>query len=456
MAVDITRDTWDRTKHFSRVLMQQGRVQVDADFNEQVAILLHYVQTVVADLIGPYAGPQEGAGFAIGVRPGNRPNTIDDLTIGAGHYYVDGILCENDAEATYYTQADYPLDREVDELPDPPFLVYLDVWERQITAYEDPDIREVALGGADTAARTKVVWQVRLLKLDGGNNCGDIDPTWEDLVGRWRPANRGRLKAKARDPQESDLAEPCVIPPESRYRGIENQLYRVEIHRGGRDGEASFKYSRENATVVFPIRSIEGTEVTLEDLGRDSRFGLQAGDWVEIVDDDAVLQDRAHDERATSLIQVVDIDPIDLIVTLDRAPTAVVGQNPLRHPLLRRWDQRQGDPARGGLQIGNNGVVTVVEGRWFTLEEGVQILFQPPPGGEPPTEYRAGDYWLIPARTATGDVEWPGDVGNPEARPPHGVEHHFAPLAVIGIGNTLGGDCRCRFAPLECLPEEMP
>jgi len=38
---------------------------------------------------------------------------------------------------------------------------------------------------------------------------------------------------------------------------------------------------------------------------------------------------------------------------------------------------------------------------------------------------------LIPTRTATGDVEWPGEVGQPEARPPHGVEHHYAPLAVV-------------------------
>ena len=40
---DITRATFHRVKHFSRVLMQQGRVQLDADWNEQVSILLHYL-----------------------------------------------------------------------------------------------------------------------------------------------------------------------------------------------------------------------------------------------------------------------------------------------------------------------------------------------------------------------------------------------------------------------------
>ena len=44
---DITRDTFDPSKHFSRVLMQQGRVQLDADWNEQISILVHYLLDMV-------------------------------------------------------------------------------------------------------------------------------------------------------------------------------------------------------------------------------------------------------------------------------------------------------------------------------------------------------------------------------------------------------------------------
>ena len=39
-------------------------------------------------------------------------------------------------------------------------IVYLDVWERDITSAQDDAIREVALGGADTSARAQIVWQV--------------------------------------------------------------------------------------------------------------------------------------------------------------------------------------------------------------------------------------------------------------------------------------------------------
>jgi hypothetical protein len=45
MKGDFSRDSFDPVKHFSRVLQQQGRVQLDADWNEQAAILLHYLRT---------------------------------------------------------------------------------------------------------------------------------------------------------------------------------------------------------------------------------------------------------------------------------------------------------------------------------------------------------------------------------------------------------------------------
>ncbi len=52
MKGDFSRLTFDPRKNFSSVLMQQGRVQLDADWNEQGAILLHYVRTLAA---GPEA-----------------------------------------------------------------------------------------------------------------------------------------------------------------------------------------------------------------------------------------------------------------------------------------------------------------------------------------------------------------------------------------------------------------
>src|SRR5258708_663409 len=90
---DVTRDTFYGFKHFSRVLMQQGRVHLDADWNEQTSILLRYLQALAADLIGPHGGPDPDGAFS------SFKITMDaavpnDFIIGSGHYYVDGILCE--------------------------------------------------------------------------------------------------------------------------------------------------------------------------------------------------------------------------------------------------------------------------------------------------------------------------------------------------------------------------
>lgn len=427
MKGDFTRNTFEPAKQFTRVLMQQGRVQLDADWNEQGAIWLHYLQALAADLIGPHAGPQGNVGFEITpVADGGRP--ITDLQIGNGRYYVDGLLCENPARydengnvipVTYYGQTNYPLDDGQAPLPDLPFLVYLDVWERLITAVEDDSIREVALGGADTAVRAQLVWQVKVsaeVPDDPAN-----DRNWREFTERWQPANRGLLKARTQ--QGNDRPDDaCITPPDARYRGAENQLYRVEIHqssfdRNGRPQQATFKWSRDNGSVIFPIRRLSGAVAAVEGLGRDGRAGLQPGDWVEVMDDGYALRGEPG-----PLLTVQAVDPLAMTVTLSAAPGVTYDEQSPTHPLLRRWDSR--------------GAVKIEEGRFLLLEDGIEIAFQSlEEQGENHT-YRSGDYWLIPARTATGDVEWPGPVDNPAWLPPHGVAHHYAPLAIVNGVNA--------------------
>jgi len=435
MQGDFTRNTFDKNKHLLRVLMQQGRVQLDADWNEQVSIFWHYLQTLAEDLIGSHGGVADS--FKIE----SLIENTSDFSVQAGHYYVNGILCENSKTINYTKQQGF-LSLQQDLKQKTIYLVYLDVWERHITYIEDANIREVALGGPDTATRTKVVWQVKTQELDSAtSSCADIKRSWSQLTEQWQPKNRGRLKAKAKSGETSDSSDPCIIDPKASYRGAENQLYRVEVHTGGevRTGSkvpsATFKWSRENGSVIFPIRQLSGTIVTLEDLGRDSRFSLKEGDWVEIVDDDYVLQNLTE-----PLLQVKKINSTDLEVTLNKASTSNVGTDPTKHPLLRRWDHRQGDLNKNYPQLSDTNAAVIEEDKWLTLENGIQIGF------ELGATYRTGDYWLIPARTATGDVEWPGSTSDPLPLPPHGVEHHYAKLAVISVGPsgqvTIVDDCR--------------
>ena len=165
MKGDFTRVTFDPAKHYSRVLMQQGRVQLDADWNEQADILLHYLRTLAADLIGPFGAPPKkdgtaGEGFKLEFRSKAGGGT-SDFALLPGRYYVDGIVVENPREWIYSDDETpgNPLPRKLEE-PER-YLLYLDVWERHVIYLQDELLREVALLGPDTATRSKVVWRVR-------------------------------------------------------------------------------------------------------------------------------------------------------------------------------------------------------------------------------------------------------------------------------------------------------
>jgi hypothetical protein len=485
MKGDFTRDTFDQRKHYIRVNMQQGRVQLDADWNEETSIILHYLQSLAKDIIGTQGGPSEGCGFEI-IPLINEKNSDLDFAISCGHYYVDGILCENDSPTitikrvkkpnrrsiheenvkcvwqksrekpdrfegakkdrlyvtTYTTQPDYPL-LEFEKLAietESSYLVYLDVWERHITHLDDPEIREVALGQADTCTRTKIIWQVKI--------CDPKTNRWEKgkldrnklqklLQEKLQPKNRGRMKARTKQPIK-DESELSATDPNAGYVGIENQLYRVEIHRGSERRRPTFKWSRDNGSVAFPISNLEGKIVTLKTLGIDEKNSLREGDFVEIEDDDYVLRNRTE-----ILLEIDKIDMKGLKVFLKEEPKSNVGRNPEKHPLLRRWDHKKGESEKAGLTL-DGGAILIRENIWLDLEKGIQILF------EEGQTYRRGDYWLIPARTATRNIEWPGTSANPESIHPHGVMHHYAPLAIIyRINKTLRiRDCRLKFRAL--------
>ncbi|WP_369034709.1 DUF6519 domain-containing protein [Streptomyces adonidis] len=466
MHADLSRLTFRPDRHYSAVIAQQGRVQLDADANEQAAIQLHQARTLAADLIGPHGGPRGSAGFRVEYVGGRHD--IDTLYIHGGRYYVDGILLDanrpapgtpvpaddedaQDAPAhepdttqppaywTYWDQPDGFRDPEKpgDRLPSPaqsPFLVYLKVWERAVTAAEDPALREVALGAAlpDTAARVKVVWQVLPLSL-AALEIDEPEPSKEVVSAafdRWalkQSTPTARLAARSERPDHAD-EDPCLVKPDARYRGPENQLYRVEIHDSGEAKAASFKWSRENGSVVFPVDELDGTWVQLASLGYDDKLDLDVGDRVEFTD-------TAYASRLEPLplLRVEELDLPGRRVRLSAEPEPGVGRLPHLNPFLRRWDHHEGPKRKGRTTALRNGAVPVTEGEWLPLEDGVEVYFAKG------AAYTTGDHWLIPARTATGSVEWPVDQARrPLLQAPGGIVRSFAPLALVkGEGSTV-------------------
>ncbi len=515
MKGDFSRNTFNSRKRYSGVLMQQGRVQLDADWNEQLQIEHYRTETEAVDVIGLCGVPKKTDGFKLEV-------IKDDLIISPGRIYVDGLLCElessfvpisfvqgQDQQAvvpaliiderafkagqwlrvsadgqapkivritetdeaqrlleldqsiaayrnqqnagvqrvvSYTSQPDYltpkyataadPAKGELSKLKldDGTYLAYLHVWEEHITALDDPLIRETALGGPDTTTRIKNVWQVELLpaatiipdknKLDGKQpSCRTRFKEWDDLVA----ASTGRMNARANFVE--DDKNPCLLPPDSGYQRLENQLYRVEIQKGGPLGTATFKWSRENGSILTTIEKVQGNTFTVADVGKDEFLSFVAGGWAEIVDDEAVQENTPY-----QLVHINRVDTNKHEIELDALDAGFQTKKRLK---LRRWDHA-GESIPDALKT---------EAKWTSLEGGVEVYFHA-------GTYRAGDYWLIPARTATGDIEWPPYAipnTKPIPQPPRGTRHHYCRLALIEVGKgatKIVDDCRKLFPTL--------
>ena len=599
MKGDFTRFTFQPQKHYSSVLMQQGRLQLDADWNEQMSILNHLNQLQARDLIGSAAGTSQikggyqilpaaaevqsstgkiqaidnnlsqikitetkaqiSKGDTITVNGQLRlvvdqtlDNNIDtlqltldtpfdslpsadqtttfqyqkqkpivDFLITEGRFYIEGILCELspgtpillewlsptqvkiptakldgrllannqwveievlrgdiqpvtlnkivninlkdftlDLEAaiaepppnqtlklrrltTYTTQANYA--STTDSLQSEAiYLVYLDVWQRHVTALDDRELQEVALNGLDTATRLQTIAQVKLLDITTDlKDCKkstteqsssfdstkllfkrkpvlsalDTLPTWRSLSNR----SVSMTATTALDPTNA-------IDTSGSYQGGDNRLYRVEIHQSGTMDKATFKWSRDNGSIVSAIAKIEGDVVYLKGSVQDEYklFGQtssqsnssrsQENSWVEIISEAQEL-----DNQPGVLVQIRDVKPPNLLL-LDMSQVQgtslpkVTPETVEEKFKVRRWDGQKGTSFN-----------------WQTLEKGIQIQF----GADSDVPFKTGDYWLISAR-ADQPIDWPRDLaqpkqplGRPIAQLPDGIRHDYGILAIV-------------------------
>ena len=157
MGGDYTRFTFDPIKGFSGVHKQQGRVSLDSEFNEFEEILDRRDRAEMYDTVGQAVYAADHA-RRVSRSPSARGGK---LTIGHGRMYVDGILAECFGDMT--NPANTNFDEHMNDLvgndplfydqqpffySTPPFpalsptpgvinLVYLDVWQREVTVFED-------------------------------------------------------------------------------------------------------------------------------------------------------------------------------------------------------------------------------------------------------------------------------------------------------------------------------
>ena len=476
MAADFSRVRLNPLLDYTGVELKQGGVLLDADANELVALIDRRLRALASDTLGrATVSSTTPDAFKITA-------VADGLSIGKGRLYVDGLLAESHGQEDEAKKqfdpllaetvfADAPTYAKQPYLPFPPplptkgrHLVYLDVWNREVTHLEQPDLVESAVA-VETSSRLQTVWQVRVLADDAGTgtSCGTPDgqvPGWNDVIA----PSTGLLTTGTFDVAPAD--DPCELPPTGGYRGLENQLYRVEIHDPGQPGDkATFKWSRENASVGSRVKVMaSGTVLELDTLGRDDVLRISSGDWVEITDDVREFSRAAGEMRqvtvddATRRITFTDPLPGDML------PGSAPGSFPdssfpkVQNLRVRRWDQKRGvfrtDPGGTPVQVqdldaaDSKGVIKVpADGTTLLLENGVTVSFASR-GDKDAKGFKAGDHWEFAARTADASVELL------DRAPPRGIHHHFARLgfwdvittAASGASGTVT-DCRNLWPP---------
>ncbi|HMJ78147.1 MAG TPA: LamG-like jellyroll fold domain-containing protein, partial [Iamia sp.] len=152
-----------------------------------------------------------------------------DLDIAPGRYYVDGVAVSLPEGVRLSAQPAAPHQAVPSAAGE--HLVYLETWSRTVLPVQDPALREVALGGADTTVRQDVVAAVRTCRLDPDGRGPDL---------RRRGGTTGALRARGRSPEAG------------------NALYRIEVVASG---------SVDDAGVTAPAPRVAV-------LGLDARSGL--------------------------------------------------------------------------------------------------------------------------------------------------------------------------------------
>jgi len=469
VSFDNSRFTFDPRNDYAGVVMEQGRVQTDADWNEWLAEIMRRVQAGTLDTLGRAAYPATTPdAFRITASSSGGSNT---LQIGAGRMYVDGLLVENHGDSSAWD----PALGELSGAPQPPpatpdaidfaaqpygsdalptgsgqYLAYLDVWQRPVTFLEDANLVDKAIG-VDTTGRIQTAWRVALMAIPEGSSWG-CSTTPDDMG---LTASAGRL---SNGTITNGPAGPCCLTTGTGYTGVENQFYRVEIHAPGDGSTATFKWSRENASVQTAVTAISAGSnsvgdpasiLTVQSLGRDQVLNFAAGNWIEITD-------QSHDNGCASG-EMYKIDSVDVgssTITLTSPVSGTFTTDTITnntYTRVTRWDQSgkiynadgnaifDCDALSGGVLKGSLGIPVPAAGTKVVLEGGIVVDFSLSPSGG---AFNSMDFWNFSARTSDGSI----DILT--TAPPRGIFHHYTNLSVVTFGSSpSASDCRTAWPP---------
>jgi len=306
-------------------------------------------------------------------------------------------------------------------------VAYLEVWERVVTAIEDPGIGEVALGGTDTSLRSQLVGQVKLADVSAAvpvsGEIGHVAQAFDAVE-----VSGGELVLTV--PAGAATSDPCALPESGGYSGDDNRLYRIEVHDGGSLAQVRFKWSRDNGSDL-----VAATVSATGDLILAATTTLAAGDIVEVLSSVVDLGDDVGATVAPGVFMPAQ-RAVGQLGQLIEIPSQA-GEDTVRFRLAEvtdsgipvALDDRYGDLTVAGLKLRRwHGVLHPAgsagggapSGGPYVLEDGITVTL-PGLGA-----YRSGQYWQYQARTGAASPE-------PWRPAPHGPARWFTPLALLRL-----------------------
>ncbi|MBU1564817.1 MAG: right-handed parallel beta-helix repeat-containing protein [Proteobacteria bacterium] len=413
----------DRNNNFAGVLHQQGRVLLDADWNDQTRITNDWQDTAARDAIGPGV-----VAVPIDDRHAFEVDQVEivggklQATLTEGHAWVDGLLIH--LENTRRFQV---LDSSTRGLATGSYAVVLEVWREEVNGFQElKTLIEPALGGPDTTER---VYTAMALRLQAGAGCEQLR---QQL--RKRVRTQGRLTVSLNPTTESNAD--CPIVKGGGYTGFEHHLYRIEIAKTNRS-QAMFKWSQFNGGLV----------------GRGKRGEVDGRLCITITANMQAIQSSGLD---SFYLEIIEMDTDTSIVGMGHWRVSYGAQVALDGDRL--VIQEHGTYyEEAGTFTGNvffrlwDGIEDVNRfERTKAFRDGIRLKFDSNVSGgisHHSAAYYPGDYWTFSVRAGQSNAR--SLLRNKQA---YGIEYHRAPLAILHWkGNSLSKtieDCRRLFRPL--------
>ena len=431
MKGDFSKWAFEPTDNYSGVLHQQGRVLLDADWNADQQIDAFLRQTLGQDVIGAGVMAVPSSEFAsFRVTQAKVSGGQISVTVEPGRGWVDGILIYTPSPST---------DLPATYLP-PPFnpatvssadigagvrdALVLEVWEESVSGFQDGELLEPALGGPDTTERVRSCYALRLLRLNGDEDCSAVGVRGQD--------DRSKLGKLTVTPAPAlVIAGECPLETSGGYTGFEHYLYRIEIAQP-KANQARFKWSQFNGGLVGrgKFDSVAKT-CTIDANNQAINFSGLTSFYLEALSRNKLgCWELTYAATAT----LTQDDVLGLTDDWGTFPSAGVST------FFRLWN---------GIALVTDFPPGLVDPK--ELKDGLRLVFEAPAADL--SNYRPGDYWTFPVRAAGVPLDtstWPNNS------PPEGIIFHRVPLAEIDwqadqTASYADGeieDCRHVFQPL--------